>query len=196
MPIIRPRRKYLATNSGRILVQHRLDHSNSAGLIAVLLAVSPAILPAQDPFPPVPPGGYMPDGQSQNGYNPVPGGYQPSVVPSQPLAPTRPDSLSRRPHPADNGQCRESGGRFGRRSALRADCTAAGPAVFCRQLAQRPSRRPPLRQLCGAQILARVGNDVILTSDVLIGIDDMMARAKGRFRPRSSPSSGRRSSRK
>ena len=39
-------------------------------------------------------------------------------------------------------------------------------------------------QLCEwAQRLARVGNDVILTSDVLVGIDDMMARAKGRIPP-------------
>ncbi len=39
-------------------------------------------------------------------------------------------------------------------------------------------------QLCeSAQILARVGNDVILASDVLAGIDEMMARAKGRIPP-------------
>ncbi|MGA2254800.1 MAG: hypothetical protein ABSG53_09075, partial [Thermoguttaceae bacterium] len=34
-----------------------------------------------------------------------------------------------------------------------------------------------------AQILARVGNDVVLTSDVLIGIDDMMANARIRIPP-------------
>ncbi len=39
-------------------------------------------------------------------------------------------------------------------------------------------------QLCGgAQILGRVDKDVILTSDVFPGIDDMMNRAKGRIPP-------------
>ncbi len=43
-----------------------------------------------------------------------------------------------------------------------------------------PQARPA--RLCEmAQIIARVGNDVVLTGDLLGGIDDMMSRAKGRM---------------
>ena len=84
-----------------------------------------------------------------------------------------------------------------RRSGLWADSTnpaSAGPGRrrtgdLSRPAASARRRRcrvVPLRpeQLCEwAQILGRVGNDVILTSDVLTGIDDMMARAKGRIPP-------------
>lgn len=40
------------------------------------------------------------------------------------------------------------------------------------------------RELCEwSQVLGRVGNDVVLTSDVLVGIDDMLARNKARIPP-------------
>ncbi len=45
-------------------------------------------------------------------------------------------------------------------------------------------RQPALvdAKLCeGAQILARVGNDVVLTSDVLAGIDDLIAKSRDRI---------------
>ena len=41
----------------------------------------------------------------------------------------------------------------------------------------------PARLCGGAQILGRVGNEIVLTSDVVIGIDDMIANAKGRIPP-------------
>ena len=43
---------------------------------------------------------------------------------------------------------------------------------------------PNPARLCEmAQILGRVGDDVVLTADVLVGIDDMMKRAAGRIPP-------------
>ncbi len=101
MPIIRPRSKSSCHQYGAILVQHRLIIRTGAGLIAVLLAVNLAILRAQDPFPPVPPGGYMPNGQPQNGYNPVTGLPAAPVVPYQPMAPIRPAGFPGGPIAAD-----------------------------------------------------------------------------------------------
>jgi len=167
-------------------------------LVTVVLAVNPMILWADDLFPPVSPGGYMPNGQAPNGYNPVPGGYQYSVVPSQPMTPSRPDGFAGGPTPpmATNG-----GNPAG--AAAPAAAPPYGP-TYARGQQPIPGNtlqasyvgQPPLQggamsgmppapaRLCGgAQIIGRVGNDVVLTSDVLLGIDDLMANAKGKIPP-------------
>ena len=60
----------------------------------------------------------------------------------------------------------------------------AGPAQ-----AVMPQARPA--RLCEmAQILSRVGDDVVLTGDLLGGIDDMMTRAKAASPRGNMPSSG------
>ena len=121
----------------------------------------------------------MPGGQSQNAYNPVPGSYQRYIAPSQPLAPTRPDAFPGGPTPPITAN-----------SANPAVASAAAPPygpMYRGGPPYLPAGATPVApaapaQLCEwAQILARVGNDVILTIDILIGIDDMMARAKGRI---------------
>ena len=171
-------------------MEHRSIKKAGARLIAVFLAVNLAILQAQEPFPPVPPGGYIPNGQPQNGYDP--GGYQRSVVPFQPTAPTRPDGFPGGPTPpmtANSGNSAVAAPAYGP-TWQSGQQQAPGSTVQTARLHDRvpvtdipPGGTANLAapmQLCpGAQRLARVGDDVILTSDVLlIGVDNMMARAK------------------
>ncbi len=128
----------------------------------------------------------------------MPGGYQPSVVPSQPIAPSRPDGFPGGPTPPIT---------TGWGNPAVAPATSAAPAYgpmyqSGRQVPGGAIQATYLGQsqvpggamcglpvgpaeLCGgAQVLARVGNDVILASDVyLFGIDDLMASAKGRLPP-------------
>jgi len=139
----------------------------------------------------------MPNGQPTGGYNPVTG-YQRSVVPYQPTVTTRPDSFP--------GGTASQGTASWDNPAV-ASATPAAPAYgpiyqpgqqslsggALRAAYPRPQILPggtasgmpvaPARLCEGAQILGRVGNDVILTCDVLAGIDDMMSRAKGRIPP-------------
>ncbi len=165
-------------------MQYRLIIPIGLGLFAVLLAVSSSILAAQDPFLRASPGDYVPGGQPQGGNYPVTG-YQRSVVPYQPTMPTRPDGFPEGTAP------RAAGGA----PAYEPTYQPGQPQVPNRTMQASyigqpylPGRMPVLSpapaQLCeGAQILGRVGNDVILTSDVLIGIDDMMSRARGKIPP-------------
>jgi hypothetical protein len=158
------------------------------GFFAVLLAVGLAILPAQEPFPPASPNGYVPNGQSPNGYNPITG-YQRSVVPFQPAETSRPDTFPGGPTPpitpaAGNAPAYGPTYQPGQQQVP----GHATQASFVGQPYPPGGAMPrmPLApaELCeGAQILGRVGNDVVLTSDVLTGIDDMMSRAKGRIPP-------------
>ncbi len=162
-------------------MQHRFIKKTGARLIAVILTVHAVVLRAQDPFPSVPPGGSVPYGQSPNGYNPVYGSYQPSVVPSQPIAPIRPDGFPGGPTPPMraappygplSGQQQTPGGAvqatyLGQSGPGMGGGRPAAPATLCP----------------GAQVLARVGNEVILTSDVLVAIDTVLAGQREKIPP-------------
>ena len=171
MPIIARHRRSLPTNMGAKLVQHRLIKKTGARLIAVILTVHAVVLRAQDPFPSLPPGGLRAHGQSLNGYNPVYGGYQPSVVPSQPMAPIRSDSFPGGPTPP-MANCGGYPGsltvpapaygptwRPGRppMPGCAVQATYLGQSRYCRTwYGGREAHAPPM--LCpGAQVLARVG---------------------------------------
>ncbi len=166
-------------------MQHRLIKKTGARLIAVILTVHAVVLRAQDPFPSLPPGGYVPYGQSPNGYNPVYGGYQPSVVPSQPIAPIRSDSFPGGPTPPmcaapAYGPTWQPGGSQMPGGAVQATYlgqSGPGPGTG----GGRPIAPPTLCP--GAQVLARVGNDVIETSDVLVAIDTVLAAAREKLPP-------------
>ncbi len=59
-----------------------------------------------------------------------------------------------------------------------------GGAVQASYIGQQIARPLAPAQLCpGAQVIARVGNDVVLTSDLLSSIDEMMAPARGKLPP-------------
>ncbi len=161
-----------------------------ARLIAVLSAVSLTVVWAQDPFPPMPPNGYMPSGQTPGGYNPVPGSYQPSVAPSQPLVPIRPNTFPGGPTPpiitaeTNPAVASPTSAAPGYGPLYQAGQPVAGAAVQATYLGQQPARPVAPAQLCpGAQIIARVGSDVVLTSDLPCSIDDIMAPARGKMPP-------------
>jgi len=165
---------------GAILVQYRLIIQTGVGLIAVLLAVCPSILEAQDPFLRASPSGYTSNGQPQSGNYPVTG-YQPSVVPYQPTMPIRPDGFPEGTAPQSATGAPAYGPTYQPGQPQVPGRTMQ--ASYVGQL-YPPCQMPAPAQLCeGAQWLGRVGNDVILTSDVLIGIDDMMSRARGKIPP-------------
>jgi hypothetical protein len=168
-------------------VQHRFIKKTGAKLIVVLLALNPVLLRADDPFPSVPPRGYMPNGQAPNGYgfNPVPGGNQPSVAPTQPMAPVRPDSFPGGPgaQPASAapaygplyqpGPQQVPGG---------VQAARLGPTGIARGTGAATPVAPP--ELCElSQVLGRVANDVVLTGDVFAGIDDMIGGNRNRIPP-------------
>jgi hypothetical protein len=139
----------------------------------------------------------MSSGQASNGYNPVQG-YQTSGVPSQPAEVIRPNSFPGGPGP----QATPDGGNpFG---VVPSAAPAYGPiyqpgqqparggAIPASYLGQPhlpggtvPGRQVAPAKLCsGSQMLARVGNDVILTCDVLItGVEDMMPQIKAQTPP-------------
>ena len=56
-------------------------------------------------------------------------------------------------------------------------------ATYVGQLPQRGGAIAPAQLCPGALMLARVGNEIILASDVMGGIDEMMSRAKSRIPP-------------
>jgi len=125
----------------------------------------------------------MPNGQPQNGNYPVTG-YQRSVVPYQPTIPTRSDGFPEGTAP----QAASGAPAYGPYQPGQPQVPGRTmQASYVGQL-YPPGRMPIVptapAQFCeGAQILGRVADDVILTSDVLLGIDDMMSRAKGRIPP-------------
>lgn len=133
----------------------------------------------------------MPSGQPPNGYNPVPG-YQPSVVPYQPTAPIRPDGFpggATPPMTASLGNPTVAAPAYGplyQSGQQRAPCSSPQP-YLCRPYPPGGgvSGPPPAPvQLCEwALILARVGNDVILASDVLASVDDILSHGNGRIPP-------------
>ena len=139
-------------------------------------------LEPQDPFPAVPPGGYVPYGQPQNGSYPG-SGYQHSAVPYQ-------ATVTSQPAVFPGGPAASAAPAYGPMYQGGTQ-PVSGTATQATYLGQPypPGSAMPVRavspaQLCeGAQILGRVGNEVILTSDVLTGIDDLMANARGRMPP-------------
>jgi hypothetical protein len=153
-------------------------------------------LRAQELFPPVSPGGYMSSSQPQNEYNPAMGS-QHSVVPSQPTTIVRPDAFpggtplpsgasgenpptsSANAAPRPYGPIYQPGQQYLNGGGL---AGGAGQPPFPGAPSTGLLAAPA--QLCeGAQILGRVGTEVILTCDVRASIDDMISRAKSRIPP-------------
>ena len=180
---------YISHPPRATFVQHRLILPKAAGFIAIFLGVNLATAVSQDPFPSVPPGGYPFNSQGPNGalsrrrlpaFDAIPAhGADPAgCVPRGP-----PQESTGQPNPVappaygplyQAGQPPLGGG--------------AMPTAYLSQPRLPDGKRPHIpiapAKLCEwSQILGRVGNDVVLTGDVLIGIDDMMARAKGRIPP-------------
>ena len=182
-------------------MKQRLIIRTVTGFIAILFVVSLAVLlRAQEPFPPASPSGYLPNGQTQNGYYPG-AGSQSTVVPSQPTAPVRPERF-----PGGHTPLITPEAGIPAIASFSAAAPAYGPTYQTGQQAPPGLSQPYLNRspapggtsaglpgaapatLCEwSQILGRVGNDVVLTSDVLIGIDDMLARAKGKIPPEKMP---------
>jgi hypothetical protein len=166
-------------------VQHRLFVLAGVGLIAVFAAVGVAKLRAQDQFPPVPPGGFAPNGQQlggqPQGYYPG-AGVQPYNVPYQPTAPTRPNTFPGGPvppiatAPGINGP-NGPGPNVPVQPGSFIPANYVGPPFL-------PGAQVPPPQLCQAAIIvARVGNDVVLTSDLSTAIDEMIGNAMGKVPP-------------
>ena len=183
-------------------MQPRHINPMRTGFIAALvLGWNLVVLPAQDPFPQVPANGYYqsgsnPNGQPSNG-NYAPGGYgQGPAIPSQPATPSRADGLS-------YGMVGASGSAdsAGATSPVKA-APAYGPIYQSGQPpasgasatsyvgqsgsvhATTSAQAATAGELCPlAQQLGRVGDDVVLTGDALLGIDEMMRRVAGRMPP-------------
>jgi hypothetical protein len=155
-----------------------------AALSSLLLL---AFAAAQDPNSQVPPGypyGQYPSGQPSNGNYP-PGGYgHGPYVPTQPTqqsgtfgGPSSPDAI--------NGGGAQEARPYGPiYQPGQPQTNGAVATSYLGPAAPASAFAPPVRQarLCeGAQIVARVGDDVILTGDLPDGIDDMLSRAKNRI---------------
>ena len=112
----------------------------------------------------------------------------PTPVQSQPLAPSRPNAWPASATDANPGNppivsAMPAAPPYGPYQAAPSyGPLQAGPQRFP---GGPPAGMPvdPGRLCAGAQILGRVGNDVVLTSDVLVGIDDLIAGAKGKIPP-------------
>jgi hypothetical protein len=163
-----------------------------AEFLAVSYAISAAMLWAQDPFPPVPPGGYaVPPGGYPNGGYPTsgqptnglyPGSGQQSAMPYQPLSPVRPNDFPGGPVPpmvpngGVNGVTYISGQQANAGGFVPANY--AGPR-------QPPAVAPAPAQLCaGTLILARIGDDVVLTSDLPVVVEEMVSKVDRNKVPR------------
>jgi len=150
-------------------------------IAAFLLAVMIAVSPAQDPYSQVPPG-YYPNGQPPNG-NYHPGYGQGARIPTQP--PQQNASFGG-PSSGDNPwgiRVQEASGAHPLYQAGQPPANGATQASYV--AASMPAgAQPHTVQLCEmAQILGRVGDDVVLTGDLQGSVDDMMARAKSRIAP-------------
>jgi hypothetical protein len=170
-------------------VQHRRIHPTCALLTAALLPLLCAELAAaQDPYSQVPPGypnGQYQGGQPTNGSYYPPGGY--GRGPNMPAQPTQQSATFGGPASPDgsNGIRIQEAKPFaplyqpGQPQTNGAVATSyVGPAAPAQAFAPQTHQA----RLCEmAQIVARVGDDVILTGDLLFGIDDMLSRAKSRI---------------
>jgi hypothetical protein len=170
-------------------VRKRLLRLTSAGRLAIVFALSAAVLSAQDPYPQVPPGGWPINGQNPNAY--YPGGNRLGTVPYAPTAPTRPNEFPGGPVPP----IATSAGANGNVESFRQQAPPGGlvPASYAGPpyLPAGPvvAAAPPApAQLCpGTIILARVGNDVVLTSDLTAVVDDMIENFKRANAKRKMP---------
>jgi hypothetical protein len=147
----------------------------AAALIAVPSMFAAALLSAQDPFPQVPPGVYQPNGQA-NGYYPG-SGPQRAAMPYQPLTPTRSNDFPGGPVPPMN---RANGSEIATWQSGPQPVYGPVPASYAGPALPPAQVMPPRpAQLCaGTIILARVGNDVVLTSDLPAVIDEMLGNLK------------------
>ncbi len=165
-------------------------------IAAVYLAMYLAVVAAQDPFSQVPPGypnGQYPSGQNPNGQPPN-GNYPPPASgypgygrgPNMPTQPTQQAATFGGPASPDvpNGVRPQEAKPFAPLYQPGQQVNGAVPASYLGPAGPAQAMMPRARpaRLCEmAQISARVGDDVVLTGDLLGGIDDMMSRAKGRI---------------
>ena len=177
---------------GPDIVQHRRINPACKVLIgAIYLATYLAVAAAQDPSSQLPPGypnGQYPNGQNPNGQSPggsyPPGGY--GRGPNMPTQPTQQAATFGGPGSPDapNDARAQEARPFAPNYQSGQPVSGAVPASYFGPAGPAQAVMPQARpaRLCEmAQILSRVGDDVVLTGDLLGGIDDMMTRAKSRI---------------
>ena len=151
----------------------------------MFLASNLAVLRAQDPFPQVPPG-YYPNGQYPNG--PPPGGNNPPgeywrgpVVPTQPAQQTATFGGPGSPDGTDNIRIQPAR-PFGPPFQPGQPGNGAIPANYLAPGQPRPNMPPTQPKLCEMSlILGRVGDDVVLTGDLLYGVEELIANNAARI---------------
>ncbi len=147
-------------------------------IAAVFFLAHLAVSSAQEPFQQLPPG-YFPNGQYPNGQQPsgnnMPGGHGP-FVPQQPTRPTATFGGPASPDAPDNVGIRQGTAADSRKAPVNYLAPGGPASGYPGQVHGLPTKRAPLCDM--SLTLGRVGDDVVLTGDLLHGINDMMSHSR------------------